>query len=99
MRKLFVRQPNGLFAVYNTLVDDFMEIGLTRLRMREVAALDFGLSGKRLEQVVADAETDRPIWDGEDLKDGKNRWRETSERMSFALGPHEFRRRMRQCCA
>lgn len=94
MPKFFVRQPDGMFALFSTVVEDFHESGLTSSAMRELAGAEFRLSEAELDRVLSEAEKDAPFWDGENGQDGLNRWREVLARIMATAGPVVLSERM-----
>ena len=87
-----VRQPNGLLAVFSTIVDDFTVVDATETEMREYFRDEIGVR-------EGNAKVDRGLLDdmrgiGEITKrDGLNRWRDALETLEGVHGKRLARER------
>jgi hypothetical protein len=86
MPRFFVKQPNGGYALFSTVVNDFMALGLSELEAIELARDSFDLPVEEVEEVFAKARNDEPFWPSEDHGDGLNRWRQTLTPLAMQHG-------------
>lgn len=91
-----VKQPDGKFARFSTVVDDFTHYGMTEAEAVEVCR------GENLGQADARAKVDRAIGDealnggGPRKTNGLWRWRRALSTIRVIHGPERRRQRIRE---
>lgn len=96
MPQFFVKQPDGKFAVFSTVVDDFHEMGMSEEEALEHAREEMRLGPDDVEVVFGKAKRDEPFWDTPDRGDGLNRWRQALVPLAIRHGLHTVSARLRE---
>jgi hypothetical protein len=92
--KFFVKQPDGKFALFSSIVDDFTEWGLSDDEAVEVASGSLGVTADLMDDVIGKAQRDEPFWASTDRGDGANRWRQALVPMAAQHGIERIEERM-----
>jgi hypothetical protein len=93
--QFFVKQPDGKFAVFSTVVDDFHEMGMSEEEALEHARDEMRLGQDDVEVVFGKAKRDEPFWDTPDRGDGLNRWRQALVPLAIRHGLETVSERLR----
>ncbi|MCV9964736.1 hypothetical protein OIU34_22860 [Pararhizobium sp. BT-229] len=96
MPKFFVKQPDGKFALFSTVVDDFLETGMSEEEAVEAATDNMEVSLDQVEDIIGKARRDEPFWPSEDRGDGLNRWRQALVPLAIQHGMETVNARMRE---
>lgn len=86
MPKFFVRQPDSKFALFSTVVDDFLYCGLTEEGALRVAKDDLAVTPSQADELIGQAKLDEPFRLSENRGDGLNRWRHTLTALAIRHG-------------
>lgn len=92
MPSYILKQPDGNFAVFSSIVDDFTWFAIPPEELEEAAVEQWGrdVALEKIERGVAD----QPLWNEPDLGDGLNRWRDACENIALQHGLKHLRMRM-----
>jgi hypothetical protein len=94
--KFFVKQPDGKFAVFSTVVDDFHQMGMSEDEAVEYARDDLRVRSDEMDSVFGKASRDEPFWEAEDRGDGLNRWRQAMVPLAIVHGLETVAQRLRE---
>jgi hypothetical protein len=95
---MILRQPNGLYARFSTVVDEFTHYGMTWDEAFEVCRDEAGVETARGKMARADSDADPRSYQTRD-SDGLQRYRECIERVRLLHGVKKAKRRERQLSA
>lgn len=91
MPSYMLKQPDGLIAVFSSVVDDFTYMNLTEAEAIEFGTTEWGerTAREKLERGLKDA----PVWPGDSdfVSDGQGRWREACGDIAFQHGLKHLR--------
>jgi hypothetical protein len=93
--KFFVKQPDGRFALFSTIVDDFLETGMSEEEAVENAVDKLGVRRDEIDAVIGKAKRDEPFWPTEDRGDSLNRWRQALKPLAIRHGIEAVAARIR----
>lgn len=91
----FVRQPNGLYALFAEPVDDFTHYNLSEQGVLD-AVVDQGFSRDVGVSKLRSAQADRTLGGGSERADGLNRFHEAIRIIRTVHGPETARMRAAQ---
>lgn len=86
MPSYFLKQPDGKLAVFSTVVDDFVAVGLTEAEANEFSLAEMGVGRSHTDVLVGTALRDEPYWKAVDRGDGLNRWRQATTALTIRRG-------------
>ncbi|MBY3433742.1 hypothetical protein HFN89_06220 [Rhizobium laguerreae] len=95
MPNFFVKQPDGKFAVFSTVVDDFHQMGMSKDEALEYARDEMRIRPEDIDAVFGKALQDEPFWDAPDRGDGLNRWRQALVPLAISHGLQTVSDRLR----
>jgi hypothetical protein len=95
MPQFFVKQPDGKLALFSTVVDDFIEIGLSDDEAIDKAVESLGAQPNVVEAIIEKARQDEPFWPAKDRGDGQNRWRQALNGLAVRHGIETVTARVR----
>ncbi|MCS4089071.1 hypothetical protein [Rhizobium sp. BK176] len=96
MPQFFVKQPDGKFAVFSTVVDDFHGMGMSEEEALEHARDEMRIGPDDIDAVFGKARRDEPFWDTPDRGDGLNRWRQALVPLAIRHGLETVSERLRE---
>jgi hypothetical protein len=96
MPRRVVKQPNGLFGYFSTILDDFTHVNMTVKEMFDVCRME--MEPHEAIEKVHRGIVDAPIWGNEPPDpDGLMRWKHDLRAIVFAHGAKVARQRKEEC--
>jgi hypothetical protein len=92
MPSYVLKQPNGKFAIFSSIVDDFTWIDMTSEEVLKVGTQQWGRETaiEKIERGIADA----PLWENTGETDGLSRWRDACKNIALQHGLKVLQSRM-----
>lgn len=87
-----LKQPDGLIAIFSSVVDDFTYVCMTEQEALEVGTKEWGekVGAEKLQRGLEDAR----LWEANEIEDGLNRWRDACENIAMQHGLEHLREEM-----
>jgi hypothetical protein len=94
MPSYVLKQPNGKFAIFDSIVDDLTWFDMTEEEVLEVGTEQWGRAAaiEKIDRGIDDA----PLWEDTGETDGLSRWRKSCESIALQHGLRHLRSRMNE---
>lgn len=94
MPSYMLKQPDGLIAIFSSVVDDFTYICMSEKEALEVGTAEWGekIATEKLQRGLEDAK----LWKETNSTDGLSRWRDACENIAMQHGLEHLRQEMNE---